>query len=156
MVARATDIMTRAVVTVAPTDTIDKVAETLSHHRISAAPVCDRDGKLVGMISEGDLIAPFRESKRLKRDWWLGNLADGSELSQEFLNYIRHDKRTAANLMTPKLVTAEQNMTIAELAEIMVSRGVKRVPIVENDKLIGIVSRADIVTALARTPGMLV
>lgn len=156
MLARAADIMTCDVVTVAPHDSIAKAAETLSQHKISAAPVCGPDGKMVGMISEGDLIAPFRESKRLKRDWWLGILADSTELAQAFLDYLRQDMRNVGELMTRNVVTAQKDVTLAELAELMVGRGVKRVPIVENGKPIGIVSRADIVAALAKAPSMLV
>jgi CBS domain-containing protein len=156
MVTRATDLMTREVVTVAPSDSVANVAATLSGHRISAAPVCGPDGKLVGMISEGDLIAPFRESRRLKRDWWLGVLSEGTDLAQSFLDYLRQDTRTAAELMTRRLVTADDSATLSEIAELMISRGVKRIPIVLDDKPIGIVSRADVVTALARTPSMLV
>jgi CBS domain-containing protein len=148
--------MTREVVTVAPSDSVANVAATLSGHRISAAPVCGPDGKLVGMISEGDLIAPFRESRRLKRDWWLGVLSEGTDLAQSFLDYLRQDTRTAAELMTRRLVTADDSATLSEIAELMISRGVKRIPIVLDDKPIGIVSRADVVTALARTPSMLV
>jgi CBS domain-containing protein len=156
MVTRATDIMTREVVTVAPSDSVANVAATLSRHRISAAPVCGPDGKLVGMISEGDLMAPFRESKRLKRDWWLGVLSEGTDLAQSFLDYLRQDTRSAGELMTRRLVTADDSTTLSELAELMISHGVKRIPIVRDDKPIGIVSRADVVTALARAPSMLV
>jgi len=148
--------MTQAVVTVAPHNTIAQAAEMLSRNRISAAPVCAPDGKLVGIISEGDLIAPFRESKRLKRDWWLGLLVEGTELTQAFLDYMRQDTRSVADLMTRNVVTADKDVTITELAELMVSRGVKRIPIVADGKPIGIVSRADIVAALARAPAMLV
>lgn len=156
MLARAADIMTRTVITVEPEAPIRHAAETLSRNRISAAPVCTADGRIVGVISEGDLITPFREAKRLKRDWWLAILADGTGLTQAFLDYVRQDSCSVAKLMTRKVITAEKDTTLTELAELMVSRRVKRVPIVENGKLIGIVSRADIVAALARAPSMLV
>ena len=86
MVARAADIMSRRVVAVAPHDTVAEAAKILSSNKISAAPVCGSDGKLLGMISEGDLMAPFRESRRIGRDWWLGILAGGGELTESFWN----------------------------------------------------------------------
>ena len=155
MVTRAADIMTREVVTVSPSDSVAHVASTLSRHKISAAPVCRADGTLVGMISEGDLMAPFRESRQLRRDWWLGVLSEGTELAQPFLDYLRQDTRTVDELMTRRLFTADEGATLSQLAELMISHGVKRIPIVRDNKPIGIVSRADVVAALARAPAML-
>jgi CBS domain-containing protein len=156
MVARAADIMSRQVVAVAPHDTVHEAAKILSRNKISAAPVCGSDGKLLGMISEGDLMAPFRESRRLGRDWWLGILAGGGELTESFWNALRQDVRSVADLMTRHVYTATEDATLPRLAEMMISHGVKRIPIVRDGIPIGIVSRADIVAELARSPAMLV
>jgi CBS domain-containing protein len=155
MVSTAADVMTSTVISVLPTATIAEIAALLSERHISAAPVCDREGKLLGLVSEGDLLRPFRESAKLRRDWWLGLLASGEELSDQFLDYIRLDTRTAADVMVRHVVTAEENATLPHLAELMIQHGIKRIPILRNGRVIGIVSRADLVAAIARAPALL-
>ncbi|MDA8048938.1 MAG: CBS domain-containing protein [Rhodospirillales bacterium] len=145
----AAAIMTRAVVTVGPDDTVTRVAEVLTKHGISAVPVCEKDGTVVGMISEGDLMRPFGQENALRRDWWLNLIAEGTELSQEFLDYIRLDRRRARDLMSRTVVSASVSTSLPELADLLSRHRIKRVPILKDGKLVGIVSRADIVRALA-------
>ena len=146
----AATIMTRTVVTVGPDDTIAAVAKALTDHGISAVPVVAPDGALLGMISEGDLMRPFGQENALRRDWWLNLIAEGTDLSQEFLDYIRLDRHRARDLMSPKVVTAPETASIGELADLLAHHRIKRVPILRAGKLAGIVSRADIVRALAQ------
>ena len=96
MTVYAESIMTRTVVSAGPDDTVSAVAALFSKHGISGVPVCDKDGTLLGIISEGDLMRPFGEANKLRRDWWLGLLADGEELAPEFVEYMRQDRRRAA------------------------------------------------------------
>jgi CBS domain-containing protein len=152
----AADIMTREVVTARPEDPVSKVAGLLAEHAISAVPVCDAQGKVIGMVSEGDLMRPFREQSVKKRDWWLTLLADGTELAPSFLEYIRLDKRSARDLMVTPVVTAQENTNVPAIADLLARHGIKRVPILRGGKLVGIVSRADVVRALARSPAALV
>jgi len=146
----AAAIMARAVVTVGPDDTVGLVAKVLSDHRISAVPVVAPDGALLGMISEGDLMRPFGQENALRRDWWLRLIAEGTDLSQEFLDYIRLDLHRVRDLMTSNVITASETTRIGELADLLARHRIKRVPILRDGKLTGIVSRADIVRALAR------
>ncbi|MDE2580295.1 MAG: CBS domain-containing protein [Rhodospirillales bacterium] len=150
MLLDAAAIMTRVVITVGPDDTVSKVAETLTGHGISAVPVCEADGTLVGMISEGDLMRPFGQANALRRDWWLNLVAEGTELSKEFVDYIQLDRRRARDLMTRTLITAPDTASLGELADLLSRHHVKRVPILRDGKLVGIVSRADIVRAVAQ------
>src|SRR6185437_1788911 len=99
MTIDAASIMTRTVVSARPDDTVAQVAALLTEHEISAVPVCDKDGKLIGMLSEGDLMRPFGEENALRRSWWLGMLAEGTDLAPEFLDYVRLDRRRARDLM---------------------------------------------------------
>ena len=97
----AASIMTRKVITVGPDATVAEVAGVLAKNEISAVPVCDRDGALVGILSDGDLMKPFGAANEMRRAWWLGILAEGTDLAPEFLDYIRLDqKRAQANLPT--------------------------------------------------------
>lgn len=148
----ASSIMTRKVVTAHPTDTVAHVSRLLADNNISAVPVCDNAGTLLGMVSEGDLMRPFVDTTLKRRAWWLTLLADGTELAPEFMNYVRVDRHQIAELMTQPVITASETSHVTELAEMMVQHRIKRVPIVRDGKLIGIVSRADVIRAIARSP----
>ena len=148
----AGSMMTRDVWMVAPDDNVATVARLLAEHNISAAPVCDKDGGLLGMVSEGDLMRPFAETNELRRAWWLSLLSEGSELAPEFSEYVRRDHLQARNLMTAPVITAVESTTLSQLSELMTSHRIKRVPIVQAGRVVGIVSRADLVRALSRLP----
>src|ERR1700690_1012956 len=119
----ADTIMTRAVVTCRPDDTVSTIAALLTKHGISAVPVCDTDGTLLGVISEGDLMRPFGEANRLRRDWWLGLLAEGTDLAPEFLDYVRLDRRRAQDLMSAPAITATERTSISEIADLLHGSG---------------------------------
>jgi CBS domain-containing protein len=150
MAVRAGDIMTRAVVTASPDDDVNKLAGLLTKHGISGMPVCDKDGALLGIISEGDLMRPFGEANSMRRDWWLALLAEGERLAPEFLDYIRLDRRRARDLMTAKVIVATEDTSAQKLADLLRQHGIKRLPIMKDGKVIGIVSRADLIHAVAQ------
>jgi CBS domain-containing protein len=152
MTITAASIMTRKVICAGPDDPVAKLARLLSDHRISAVPVCDAHGNLLGMVSEGDLMRPFGKANALKREWWLEMLAEGTDLAPAFLDYIKQDNRTAADLMTAPVITASEDTTLADLAELLSGHLIKRVPVLRGGKMTGIVSRSDIVRALAYSP----
>ena len=152
----AASIMTRGVVTAHPSDTVARVARMLAEHAISAVPVCDTDGALLGMVSEGDLMRPFVDTNVKRRAWWLALLADGNDLAPEFLDYVRLDRHAVSDLMTKPVITATETTNVTELAEQMVEHRIKRLPIVRDGKLVGIVSRADVIRAIAQSPDAVV
>ncbi len=152
MPLNAATIMTRDVVTTRPDYFVATVAKLLSDHEISAVPVCNDQGRLLGMLSEGDLMRPFGKENALKRAWWLNLLAEGTDLAPVFLDYIRLDSRRAHDLMVTPVITAPEDASVPELADLLARHRIKRVPIVREGRLVGIVSRADVVRALARTP----
>lgn len=156
MTIDAASIMTRDVVTAGPDDTVARVAALLAEHEVSAVPVCDKDGKLLGMLSEGDLMRPFGQENALRRAWWLGLLAEGTDLAPEFLDYVRLDRRRAKDLMKTDIVTATERSSAPEIADLLTKHRIKRVPIVRDGKLVGIVSRADLIRAMARSPNELI
>lgn len=152
----AASIMTRKVVTAHPTDTVARVARMLSENAISAVPVCDAGGALLGMASEGDLMRPFVDTSVKRRAWWLTLLADGTDLAPEFLDYVRLDRHQVSDLMTTPIITANETTSVTELAELLVQHRIKRLPIVREGKLVGIVSRADVIRAIAQSPDAVV
>ena len=148
MALRASDIMTRHSVTVGPEDMVKDIAAVLSEHEISAAPVCDAAGSVIGIVSEGDLMKPFGSENMLKRAWWLNLLAEGDDLAPDFLDYIKMDHRRARDLMSSPVVTASEDTLVSELADLMTNHRIKRLPILRSGKLVGVVSRSDIVRTL--------
>jgi CBS domain-containing protein len=145
----AASVMTRDVITVGPNAMVAEVAAKLAEHDISAVPVCDKDGTMLGMLSEGDLMRPFGAANEMRRAWWLGMLAEGNDLAPEFLDYIRRDRRRAQDLMTREVITTTEQTSLSEIADLMSRHRIKRVPVLSDGKIVGIVSRADVVRALA-------
>jgi CBS domain-containing protein len=148
----ATDIMTSKVITARPDDTVAKIAGLLCDHGISAVPICDKHGGVLGMLSEGDLMRPFGKEKASKRAWWLSLLAEGADLAPTFLESVKVENHPARELMVTPVITAPADATVPELADLLERHRIKRLPILRDGKLIGIVSRADVVRAIARTP----
>lgn len=155
MATTAGSIMTQTVVTAGPDDTVGALAALFTRHGISAVPVCEKDGTLLGIVSEGDLMRPFGEANQLRRDWWLGLLADGEQLAPDFLDYLRLDRRRARDLMTTNVVTATEDTSVERIADMLQSHRIKRVPILRDGKVVGVVSRADLIRALAHTPDVM-
>ncbi|MEW5762733.1 MAG: CBS domain-containing protein [Bacillota bacterium] len=144
----ARDIMTTGVVTVGPDDEIEKAARLLVEHRISGLPVVDREGRVVGIISEADLVVQEKEIRAPVFTVLLGSIIY-LENPNRFLNELR---RLAAlrvgELMSRTVYTVGPGDPVRKIATIMVEKGVNRVPVVDKDgKLLGIVSRQDIVRA---------
>ncbi|HQT76594.1 MAG TPA: CBS domain-containing protein [Rhodopila sp.] len=145
----AASIMTRQTITARPDSTVAEVAKLLTDYDIGAVPVCAADGTLLGMISESDLMRPFREANALRRPWWLAVLALGDDLAQKLADYVRQDHRRASDLMTHPVITAEEGISLPELAILLLQHRIKRVPIVRHGRLVGIVSRADLIRTVA-------
>lgn len=141
----AKDIMTTQVVSVDPDKPISEIAKLLIERRISAVPVVDKDNKLLGMVSEGDLVHRVRGDHELPRSWWLSLVGDPNDVPQE---YIRSHGKAAKDVMTKDVVTATEQDSISEISELLETKKIKRVPIIKNDELVGIVSRANIIQAL--------
>ncbi len=152
MTSTAADIMSRNVISVAPDAGVPEIAAILGKHDISAVPVIDFNGRLVGMISERDLLSPFSSSNKARCAWWLEMLAEGEALAPEFIQYASLDRHAAMDLMNRQLVTAKEDTPVAEIAEMLLKHGIKRVPILRDGHVVGIVSRADIVRALCAHP----
>ena len=146
---KARDVMTTAVVSVAPEAPTREVARVLSDNGISAVPVVDATGAPIGMISEGDLIGRNGSDREARRDWWLTLLAEGEQLSPDFLASLQAPGHTARDVMVSPVVTVGEDAEIADIAKLLTSYRIKRVPVVHDGRVVGIVSRADLVRALA-------
>lgn len=147
---RAFEVMTRTVVSVSPETSTREVARTLVEHGISAVPVVDATGTPVGMVSEGDLMADIEtHGGAERRDWWLTLLAEGETLSPTFLETLGKTERPVRTVMRSPVITVDEHADLAEVATLLHGHNIKRVPVLRDGKVVGIVSRADIVRAFA-------
>jgi len=148
---KARDVMTSAVVSVSPDTPIGDIAKILREHGVSAVPVVDNAGAPIGMVSEGDLIGRDGADREARRDWWLTMLAEGETLNADFLAAVRAPERRARDVMTAPVVAAGEETEVTEIARLLTAHRIKRVPVLRDGRIVGIVSRADLVRALAET-----
>ena len=144
----AAAIMARKVVTATPDTSVVEIAGLLLAHKVSAVPVVDDGNRVVGVVSEGDLLG--RPPAGSPRGWWL-RLFNESTVCLEEIATARHLK--ARDVMTSPAVTVGNQTPIDVLATLMRRRRVKRVPVLQNGRLVGIVSRTDVLDALVRGDG---
>lgn len=142
---KATDIMSTDVVTVGPDASVQHVADLLVKHRISGMPVVDGSGRVIGLVSEGDLLRRADAGTGHERSWWLKLFLGSEGLARE---YIHEHSRQVADVMSREIITAAPDTPVSELAEILEKHRIKRLPIVKDGKLVGIVSRANLLHAL--------
>lgn len=149
---KARDVMVSPVITVKPDSSVKDLANLLIEKRISAVPVIDNDGKLAGMVSEGDLIHRAEAGTERRPSWWLRLIAGENALAA---GYIKSHTRKVADIMRRNIITAAPETSLNEIAVLMERNAIKRVPIVDKDRLAGIVTRANLVQAIAmRPPGL--
>jgi len=147
---KAKDIMTTPVVSIAPDTTVGEIAALLLQRHISGVPVLEA-GRLVGLISEGDLLHrhELRTSHgRPARSWWL-SLFRGEPGPAE---YVKAHARHARDIMTRNVVSVSEETPLDEIATALETHRIKRVPVLRDGRLVGIVSRANFVQALAVRP----
>ena len=114
----AKDIMTKDIITVEPTMTVKQLANTLIKNQVSGVPVAGKNGKIIGVVSEADIVA--RKGKDVK------------------------------SIMSKKVISVREDASVEEIAQLMTTHSIKRVPVMRGGEVVGIVSRADIVSAIAR------
>jgi CBS-domain-containing membrane protein len=143
---KAIDVMTRDVVTVTPETSIIEAARLMSSNDVSALPVVDRDDHLIGIISEADLLEREEIGADFRRPWWMEAVTPPTILAAEF---VKSHGKHVADLMSNRVITAHEDASLAEIAGLLERNRIKRVPIVRGSKLVGIVSRSNLIQALA-------
>jgi CBS domain-containing protein len=141
--------MTPDVVRVGPEARVDEIARLMLEHHISAVPVVDAAGRLLGIVSEGDLVRRVETATAGRRAWWLELLADPAALARD---YVKTHGRRATDVMTRDVLTVGVDTPLEDVARLLERRRIKRVPVVRDGRVIGIVSRADLVRGLAVRP----
>lgn len=151
---KAAEVMTTKVLAVRPDTPARSIALMLFRHGISAVPVVDDIGIPIGMVSEGDLLPRDESEREARRDWWLRLLAEGEELSPDFVAHVDRQDRTAAQIMTSPVITIDESADLVDVAELLSANRIKRAPVVHQGRMVGIVSRADLVKAVAYPGGV--
>jgi CBS domain-containing protein len=141
------EIMTKDVVTVAPNARVGEVASIMAERRISGVPVVDGQGRLLGIVSETDLLHRTELGTERKRKAWLAAFTDRDTLAEEF---VKSHGLLASEVMTRHVVTVKDDAELGEVAELLERNNIKRVPVTSNGKLVGLVTRGDLVRALAK------
>lgn len=144
---RAHQIMTRKVITVKPDTAIVDAANIMLQHHISGLPVVSEAGRLIGVVSEGDFIRRSEIGTQRPRIRWLDFLMGAGKSA---LDFVHEEGRKVGEIMTRDgLCTATENISLEELVRLMERNNVKRVPVVQGEALVGIVTRSDLLRAVA-------
>jgi CBS domain-containing protein len=141
------EIMTSPVLVVLPSASIAEAAKIMLSARISGLPVVSADKRLVGVVTEGDFLRRGELGTTRKRSRWLELLVGSGKQAEE---YVQTHGRKVEDVMSPQPVTISQGASLEELIELMASRKIKRVPVLDNSQLVGIVARSDIMCAVLR------
>lgn len=144
---KASAIMTAPVITISPGTPVREIAALLVERRISGVPVVE-DGRVVGLVSEGDLFRRHEigtDRSAADQPWWFRLINDDPARSA----YVKSHAKLAKDIMTKDVVSVAESTPISKIASLFESRGIRRVPVLRRKKLVGIVSRANLVQALA-------
>ena len=143
---RAYEIMTPQVITVGPETAVSEAARLMLQYHISGLPVVDAQGRLIGIVSEGDFLHRTETETQHSRSRWLSYIAG---IDRAAIEFSREAGRRVCDIMTPDPFTATEDMRLDEVVDVMESRKVKRLPVMRNDRLVGIITRSDFLIAVA-------
>jgi CBS-domain-containing membrane protein len=142
----AADVMVTGVITVTPETGVHDAARIMLEHRISGLPVVNATGELVGIISEGDLMRRVEIGTEKRRSWWLEMMTASHVQAHDF---VRSHATKVADVMTTGVVAVARDTPLAEIATLLEQHSIKRVPVVQEGRLVGLVSRANLLQAFA-------
>ncbi|MGR3707850.1 MAG: CBS domain-containing protein [Alterinioella nitratireducens] len=143
---QAKDIMTTSVISVPQDGTVEDAVRLMLDHHISALPVLDDQGRLKGLLSEGDLMRRVRDTESPRRSWWLEIFGGTSNTARDF---VKLKSNRVEDVMTRDVVSVEEDTTVARIARLLEKHRIKRVPVLRSGQVVGIVSRANLLHALS-------
>jgi CBS domain-containing protein len=142
--------MTKHVISVEPTDTIARAIRLMLQERVSGLPVIDAAGTLVGIVTEGDFLRRAETGTQRRRPRWLEFLVGPGRMADE---YVHTHARKVSEVMTVEPATVTEQTALADAVKLMEKRRIKRLPVMKGQKVIGIISRANLLHALASLAG---
>jgi CBS-domain-containing membrane protein len=140
------DIMTRRVISVAPDATVRNAVDLMLKHHISGLPVVDAHGALAGIVTEGDFVRRPETGTERRRARWLDAVFGPAEGAKR---YVHSHGTKVGDVMTRKVVTVDERESLAQVVHLMETHRIKRLPVLRDGKVVGIVSRANLMRALA-------
>ena len=143
---KARDVMTTTVISVAAEASVEDATNLMLTYRISGLPVTDAGEKLVGLISEGDLMRRVQDENGPRRSWWIQLFGNIDQSPEEF---VKARSRRVSDVMTRQVVSVDEDTSVGEIARLIEKHRIKRVPITRDGKTVGIVSRANLLHALS-------
>jgi CBS domain-containing protein len=143
---KAREAMTKDVITVGSSTAVREIAALLVRHRISAVPVVSADGRVIGIVSQTDLGHRSETETEKRRKWWLELFADADTKARD---YIKSHGIVAQDVMTRFVVSVSEDTLLSEVAEILDTHRIRQVPVMQDGKLVGMISRSDLVRKLA-------
>ncbi|WP_424628475.1 CBS domain-containing protein [Bradyrhizobium sp. SYSU BS000235] len=149
---RAKDVMTKRLVSVLADVDVRDAAETMVRNGISAVIVTDQNGNLAGILSEGDLLHRGELRTQSRRSWWLQLFTTERQIAAD---YTKSHARKVRDVMTTDVVTVSPETSLGDIARLFEKHHIKRVPVIEDGHLAGIVTRANLVQALANTKDLI-
>tara|TARA_R110001583_G_scaffold175736_1_gene330393 strand:- start:1123 stop:1818 length:696 start_codon:yes stop_codon:yes gene_type:complete len=141
----AIDVMTTEIITVSLVTTVKEIAGLLLKHRISAVPVVDGNQYVLGIVCEGDLMCRLENDTNQRHSWWM---AEELLATHNAETYLKTHGRTASDVMTPNVISVEENTPLHKIAELLGKHHIKRVPVTREGRLVGLVSRANLLHGL--------
>ena len=144
----AGDVMTRDVVTIAPDMKALDIARLLLARGISAVPVVEPNGAVIGLVSEGDLMRRGELGTQKRRGGWAEFFTGNATLARE---YVHAHGAVARDVMTSPVICVDRATALGEIADLMENKRIRRVPVLDGDRLVGLVSRANLLRAFAST-----
>lgn len=147
----AKDVMTTKVVSVLEDTPVEELVRTLLDWRISGVPVLDDGGAVVGIVSEGDLVRRADPDAQGDQSWWLAGLLDTDQRAARF---AKAHGRLAKDVMTTEVVSVDERDPVSAIATLLEEKRIKRVPVLRDGRLVGIVSRANLLHGMAAAPAL--
>lgn len=146
---QARDIMTQTIISAAADTTVEQLTVLMMENHISAVPILDDEGAIIGLISEGDLMRRVEGANKINKSWWLSLFSDSQSAAA---NFVATRARHAKDIMTRNVATVAPETPVGEIARLLEEKRIKRVPVVKSGQIVGIVSRANLLHAIAVQP----
>ena len=146
---KARDVMSKPVIAVHPETSTHEIAKLMLYKNISAVLVVNDNGAPLGIVSEGDLIHPKRADREARRQSWLEVLAEGEPIAPELVAWLQSQNHSARAIMSAPVITVSEDTELAEIARVLVTHRIKRVPVVRDGRVTGIIARGDLLRAMA-------
>lgn len=145
------DVMTKKVITVTPETRIEEIVRLFLKHHISGVPVVEEAGGVAGLVSEGDLMRRVADTDAPRRSWWLELFAGNGTSAAD---YVKAHGRQAREVMTREVITVPDDVPIGRAAAVLEKHRIKRIPVLRDGKLVGIVSRSNLLQGLSLAPAI--